>query len=83
MHLVPRRKNIEFLSKLGINKNVALEILKSLSVSNYYSGPEEDDQNRPCKIWKFKLTIEDSQVYIKIAEPFDKTKGYTCISFHD
>jgi hypothetical protein len=82
LDIIPRRKNLDSLSRLGLTvRDVPKEIL-SLQVSDYHKGPELDE-GREGNVWFFGKEIRKVEVYIKLKtykvgiESFAK-----CISFH-
>lgn len=55
---VPRRKNMKDLAALGITIRDAKNEILSLQSSDYYKGPEEDqDINKPGSLWIFKKIV--------------------------
>lgn len=83
---VPRRKNMQDLAKYGLNITNIKSKLKSLSVSDYHSGPLKDyDINRKNgEIWIFKKRILKARFYIKIKFAIVKNKELLKIlSFHE
>ena len=80
--VIPRRKNIDALSELGLTKKNRRDETLTLSVENYCSGPEPD-HDRPGEVWMFGKQIGDTNVYIKlkIAQVGDR-KISKCFSFH-
>ena|SRR3989338_1832358 len=80
---VPRQKNIEGMLKLGITKNMAKQMLCSLGVENYVSGPEMDRDRGKKDIWVFGIKCKGQDVYIKI-KLYDRggSWGAKCLSFH-
>ncbi len=80
--VVSRRENIENLAQLGLTKKNRNEEIMTLSLADYYKGPESDT-DRPGDVWVFGKLIGGKEVYIKlkIARVNDK-KIAKCISFH-
>ena len=80
---VPRQKNIEGLKSLGITMKIARELLQSISIENYVSGPELDRDKGTQDIWVFGLILGQAQVYIKIKMyQVQGTNKCKCLSFH-
>ncbi len=80
---VPRQKNIEGLKNLEITIKIARELLQSISIENYVSGPEIDRDKGTRDIWVFGLTIGRIEVYIKIKMfQVQGTAKCKCLSFH-
>lgn len=82
LDIVSRKENLESLLELGLTRKNAEHEILSLSVSDYCSGPEPD-QDRRGSVWMFGKTIGGREVYIKlkIADVGD-VKIAKCISFH-
>jgi len=82
LDIVNRQENLASLLGLGLTKKNAEHEILSLSVSDYCSGPDPDE-DREGNIWVFGKKIRESEVYIKlkIAE-VDGVKIAKCISFH-
>ncbi|MBI4209088.1 MAG: hypothetical protein HY538_05205 [Deltaproteobacteria bacterium] len=80
---VPRRKNLEGLTQLGLTLSLARKILRGLKAQNYVSGPEADRDRDTKDIWVFGIQVGGSQVYIKI-KIFKWGHEYRakCLSFH-
>jgi len=80
--LVPRHDSKVTLSHLGITKRNLEEILLTLSVDNYSSGPEAD-KDKGGDIWVFGKQIRGYEIYIKLkVAEVSGTKIAKCISFH-
>jgi hypothetical protein len=77
-----RQINRTHLLELGLTKSQREEIVLSLTVLDYNSGPIKDEY-KPGHYWVFGRRIEGSDVYIKL-----KIAGYpgsehaVCLSFH-
>lgn len=80
--IVNRRKNLAALSKLGLTKQNCKEEILSLSVSDYFRGPEPDI-DRPGEVWEFGKVIQGKEIYVKL-KIFrgGKIRLAKCISFH-
>jgi hypothetical protein len=80
-YIVPREKNNETASKLGITKNDQRDAILGLSAKDYVTGPEPDDSGSG-EIWVFGAQI-GSEIYIKLKiADVGKKKIAKCISFH-
>ena len=77
--VIPRRKNLDSLAYLGLIAYQMEKIIKELDESNYVSGPETDHDGSTGEIWKFKVRVEECEVYIKLK--LDGTDA-KCLSFH-
>lgn len=69
--LSTRQKNLETLSNLGIDSVAVFDIIYNvLTWQDYISGPEQDNHEPPIpgNIWKFGLTIEDVDCYLKFQD---------------
>ena len=80
--MVPRRKNLASLAKLGLTKRNCKEEILSLSEADYCNGPKPDT-DRLGEIWEFGKLIEGKEVYIKlkIAQVGNEMIA-KCLSFH-
>ncbi len=82
---VPKNKNMDLLSSLGLGKTQAIkELCKELSAEHYISGPEKDkDETRGGEVWVFNLNLWDIKVYVKLKFfAFNGKYCMKCISFH-
>lgn len=82
--LSTRRKNLETLFRLGIDENAVFDtIYNNLTWQDYVSGPEEDNHVPPIpgNIWKFGLTIENIECYLKFQDRPDQLVMW--ISVHE
>lgn len=81
---VPRKKNLDSLSMLGLTIEDVKDSIFELVEDDYYNGPKEDyDQNRNGEIWVFKKNIEGYKFYIKLKiAGEDNNTILKCISFH-
>lgn len=81
---VPRKKNLNSLSMLGLTIEDVKDSIFELVEDDYYSGPEEDyDKDKIGKIWVFKKNIEGYKFYIKLKiVSEDNNDILRCISFH-
>lgn len=82
---VPRKKNLDSLSMLGLTIEDVKDSIFELVEDDYYNGPKEDhDKNRNGEIWIFKKNIEGYKFYIKLKiAGEDNNTILKCISFHE
>ncbi len=65
LFIVERKKNQDTLIQLGLTRRNLVDELTSLSIKNYCSGPELDDQRQTDVLWTFGKEIEGVEIYIK------------------
>ena len=82
---VPRRKNLQSLSKHGLTTTDAKNEILGLSVSDYYNGPKKDfDINRPGDVWEFKKNVDGTQFYVKVKIVQENGENILkCLGFHE
>ncbi len=82
--LVPRKKNLDTLSNLGLTILDVKNELLSLEFNDYQRGPEVD-YSYSGDIWIFKRNIGTVQLYIKLKIDIanDGTEILKCLSFHE
>lgn len=72
----PRPRFEQDLIDLNLTRRQALNVILSLSVMNYSSGPTPDNTDESKDVWIFGCICEETEVYIKLrlieAEPFDR-----------
>ena len=81
--LVKRKKNLQTLTQLGYNFLNLQNILSTLTIKNFHSGPEDND-DYDGHIMVFGMRINGNDIYIKLANT-DETgisEMAVCISFH-
>lgn len=76
-----REKNMNTLTELGITAKYRDEIVKQISVNDYYKGPKTNTMNNLGDMWMFGKTINKKEVYIKITLGQTNSQA-VCISFH-
>ncbi len=82
VYLVPREDTLATLQRLGLTKKNLEEILLSLSVADYCSGPEAD-RDREGQLWIFGKRLRGHEIYIKLKVAMVAGKKIAkCISFH-
>jgi hypothetical protein len=82
LFVLPHQKNKEALIDLGLTVKLRVEIVLSLSVSDYSAGPIRDEYE-PGDYWVFGKKIDGVEVYIKLR--ITEKSGYErakCLSFH-
>lgn len=73
------------VAHLTITYSHVWDVVLGLSVDDYVSGPQEDDNPRfPGSIWVFGVCIEDSpEIYLKLKMDEEAPQGLlVCLSFH-
>lgn len=82
LDVIPRKENIDALAELGLTRKNRVDEIMILSVEDYCSGPEPDN-DRPGYVWIFGKQINGINVYIKLktAEAGEQ-KIAKCLSFH-
>ena len=80
--LVKREKNLATLAQLGLQSVDVIDLIKNLEWKDYISGPDKDrDRPRSAPFWKFKITIDEARIYVKIKA--DSIQGEAkIVSFH-
>lgn len=74
-------KNVNFMREHNLNDEDVKNIIRNLSVSDCYSGPEDDRDSRyDGWVFKFKPMYEGIELYIKIR--VESQKKSVCISVH-
>ena len=80
--IVRTKKNIEFMREYSLTNENVKDIVRQLSVSDCFSGPEEDrDPQYKGWIFKFNPLFEDTKLYIKIR--VESTEKSVCLSVHE
>ena len=79
---VGRRANLETLTRLGINRKHAQDLVTGLKPEDYVSGPAPDHNNPGLEMWVFGLQVAGSEVYVKIQVIVEPARC-VCISFHE
>jgi hypothetical protein len=77
-----RQINKHFLLELGLTEQQREEIVLSLSVTDYHSGPIKDEY-KPGDYWVFGRHIDGIELYIKIKISGRPEEEFAvCLSFH-
>ncbi len=76
-------KNIQTLKDLGINARIRDEIILSVAMENYSSGPNPDEYH-PGYYWIFGKDLDAIEIYIKlkIVSYNNGNERAVCLSFH-
>lgn len=76
-------KNINAMKNLGITARIRDELILSLAIENYSSGPRTD-QYKPGVYWVFGKELDSIEIYIKLKIVTDNNGNETavCMSFH-
>lgn len=76
-------KNINTMIALGITERMRDELILSLAVENYSSGPMIDEY-KPGNIWVFGKELDSTEIYIKLKIVTDSrgNEMALCMSFH-
>jgi len=76
-------KNIQTLKDLGINARIRDEIILSVAMENYSSGPNPDEYH-PGYYWIFGKDLDAIEIYIKlkIVSNNNGNERAVCFSFH-
>ena len=82
---VPRSKNLQALSGVGLTIADAKSEIIGLVVGDYYKGPKQDfDKTQPGEIWEFKKNIDGEQFYVKLKiQNKNGVDVLKCLSFHE
>ena len=81
--LIPRRKNLRTLARLGITWADARDEIRSLQASDYVSGPSPDyDFPGSDDLWVFKKQVLGQTIYIKFKIEYQNNNDVKAISFH-
>ena len=76
-----KEKNLQTLTELEITSNDRIEIIKTIKVEDYSSGPIVDTLNKMGDLWVFGKDVKGNEVYIKISLGVPNSRTI-CISFH-
>jgi hypothetical protein len=74
-------RNTETLLRYDISISKLKELIESLSILDYVSGPTEDALYGGSELWVFGNTYRDCELYIKISLGRPNC-SVLCISFH-
>ena len=82
LRIIERLKNKDALLELGLTSNQRKEIILSLSVLDYNSGPIKDIY-KSGDFWVFGKTLDSAEIYIKLKIVEQDNEEYAvCLSFH-
>lgn len=80
---VPRQETMETLGSLGLTLTDMFNELANMTYSNYCEGPEIDlGWPNEDKVWKFKLQIDYSIIYVKLKLYYQTDGTLKVLSFH-
>ncbi len=81
---IPRKKNLDSLSNMGLSVQDVKNELLSLEMRNYKSGPELD-YSYSGEVWIFSRLVGNAEFYIKLKIDVanDGTQILKCLSFHN
>lgn len=76
-------KNIQTLKDLGITARLRDELILSIALQDYSSGPNPDELN-PGHFWVFGKELDKTEIYIKLKiVTYNRgNEKAICISFH-
>lgn len=78
---IPRKKNLDTISLLGIKISYVKTLFAQLTYKDYINGPEKDKDRHGNLIWEFGIHIQGKEIYIKLSDDFSFNRA-KCISFH-
>jgi hypothetical protein len=82
LHIKDHDKNRNSLLELGLTGKQREEILLSLLVNNYCSGPIQDEY-KPGHYWVFGVQVDEVEIYIKLKiAGAPGAENAICFSFH-
>lgn len=81
---IPRKKNLDSLSNMGLSVQDVKNELLSLEMRDYRSGPELD-YSYSGEVWVFGRVVGNTEFYIKLKIDVanDGTQILKCLSFHN
>lgn len=82
-HMVPRKKNLDALARLGLRVEDAKNIVLGLTPANYSSGPETNRVYPNQDVWVFGEEVDGEELYIKLVIQRASSTACVCISFHE
>ncbi len=76
-------KNIQALRDLGLNARLRDELILSVAMDDYSSGPKPDEYH-PGYYWVFGKNLDNVEIYIKlkIVSLNNGNEKAVCLSFH-
>ena len=74
-------KDMKELTRLGISITEAVQIVKELSIENYYRGPTCDHRYADQEIYEFGKIIDGIEIYIKLT--VRRKNDLFIMSFHE
>ena len=79
LRLVPRKKNLDAIARMGVTLAAAEEMILRLTPKEYVSGPEKNHDGTSGEVWVFGKEEDDKVIYIKLKLDGASAK---CLSFH-
>lgn len=64
--IVPRDKNQEGMAQLGLTQASALATIRSMTSSNYCSGPQSDRDRPEQHCWVYGVNCGSALAYVKL-----------------
>lgn len=81
--LIPRKKNMDTLAKLGLTWEDAKSEIYTLSEKEYRRGPMLDlDDPGSDHFWEFKKRVDNETIYIKFKVLYKEDGSVKLVSFH-
>lgn len=82
LYVINRVENQQSLADLGMTQENRKDLILSLTIQDYCSGPGAD-KDQPGEIWVFGKEVDCQEVYIKLKiADTGSMKIAKCISFH-
>jgi hypothetical protein len=82
--VVDRDKNLDAMHRFGLNKKEICKRLAKLGPSNYWKGPEADDDGSDGSVWFFFHDEFGARFYVKLKlYVIEGEDRLTVLSFHD
>jgi len=68
-HLIPRKKNLDYLSEIGLKVSDAIEEVYDLKCQEHIDGPKPNDNIKHSEddVWMLKKQIDGQNTYIKLS----------------
>lgn len=81
--LIPRKKNLDTLARLGLTWQDAKDAIYTLSEKEYRRGPMLDRDNPDSDhFWEFMKRVEGETLYIKFKVLYQADGSVKLVSFH-
>lgn len=79
LFFVPRKRNLDGITWLGLTIDEVEKIILGLTEINYSGGPEKDVDGSLGEIWFFSVLDDGRGIYVKLKLDDEFAK---CLSFH-